>query len=129
MRSTNLDKVERLNNLCREICQETPELKSVREELDIIAARPIYSFNVQLFGYAIATSIFTLFFGGTLADAFCALLIGPLIKIVSHQLDRFQTNPFFITILCSIVSAFLATIACKLQIGNHVVKISRFYRI
>lgn len=119
MRSTNLDKVERLNNLCRQICQTTPELKLVREELDVIASRPVYSFKVQLFGYAIATSIFTLFFGGTVADAFCALLIGPLIKIVSHQLDRFQTNPFFITILCSIVSAFLATIACKLQIGHH----------
>ena len=52
-RSTNLDKVERLNNLCRQICQTTPELKLVKEELEVIANRPIYSFRVQLLAYAI----------------------------------------------------------------------------
>ena len=96
-RSTNLDKVERLNNLCRQICQTTPELKLVKEELEVIANRPIYSFRVQLLAYAITCSTFTLFFGGTLLDACCALLIGPLIKIVSSHLSRFRTNPFFIT--------------------------------
>lgn len=121
-RSTNLDKVERLNNLCRQICQTTPELKSVSEELEIIANRPIYSFKIQLLAYALTSSMFTLFFGGTLADAFCAMLIGPLIKIVSYQLERFRTNPFFITILCSLMTGFLATLAYDLQLGEHVDK-------
>ncbi len=122
-RSTNLDKVERLNNLCRQICQTTPELKLVKEELEVIANRPIYSFRVQLLAYAITCSTFTLFFGGTLQDACCALLIGPLIKIVSSHLSRFRTNPFFITILCSLMCAFLTTFACDLGIGQQVDKI------
>ena len=84
---------------------------------------PIYSFRVQLLAYAITCSTFTLFFGGTLLDACCALLIGPLIKIVSSHLSRFRTNPFFITILCSLMCAFLTTFACDLGIGQQVDKI------
>ena len=122
VRSTNFDKVERLNHLCRQICQTTPELKLVSEELDAIASRPVYSFKIQLLAYALTSSTFTLFFGGNLADAFCAMLIGPLIKIVSYYLERFGTNPFFGTILCSIISAFLATVACDLEIAQHVDK-------
>lgn len=122
IRSTNFDKVERLNNLCRQICQTTPELTLVKAELEAIASRPVYSFKIQLLAYALTSSMFTLFFGGTVADAFCAMLIGPLIKIVSYHLERFRTNPFFITILCSIMSAFLATVAYDLQVGQHIDK-------
>ena len=74
-RSTNLDKVERLNHLCRRICKETPDLEAVKEDLLAIDQRPKYSFNMQLFAYALTSSTFTLFFGGDLADALCALLI------------------------------------------------------
>lgn len=122
-RSTNLDKVERLNHLCRQICQTTPELKLVREELEVIENRPVYNFKIQLIAYAITSSTFTLFFGGTLSDSFCALLIGPFIKLVSYYLSRFRTNPFFITILCSLMCASLATIACHFGIGQQIDKI------
>ncbi|MDE5978235.1 MAG: threonine/serine exporter family protein [Turicibacter sp.] len=121
-RSTNLDKVERLNHLCRHICQTTPKLELVYEELKEIQNRPIYSFRVQLFAYALTSSMFTLFFGGTILDAFCSLLIGPLIKVVSYYLNKFHTNPFFVTILCSFMCAFLSTLFCRLRMGQHVDK-------
>lgn len=121
-RSTNLDKVERLNNLCRYICHERPDLKAVKQELKEISHRPKYSFPMQLFAYALTSSTFTLFYGGNIADAMCALFIGPLIKIISHQLDRFRTNPFFITILCSIVAASFATLAYHLNLADHIDK-------
>ena len=121
-RSTNLDKVERLNNLCRYICREVPDLKTVKQALREISDRPKYSFQMQLFAYALTSSTFTLFFGGNIADAMCALFIGPLIKVISHQLDRFRTNPFFITIICSIVAASLATLAYRFNLADHIDK-------
>lgn len=121
-RSTNLDKVERLNNLCRYICHERPDLKAVKQELKEISQRPKYSFPIQLFAYALTSSTFTLFYGGNIADAMCALFIGPLIKIISHQLDRFRTNPFFITIICSIIAASLATLAYRFNLADHIDK-------
>lgn len=122
LRSTNLDKVERLNNLARHTCQTTPNLKEVREELKRIQERPKYSYKVQIFAYALTSSTFTLFFGGTILDALCALIIGPIIKIISEQLDRFRTNPFFITIICSLVSASLAVIAYELNLAQNLDK-------
>lgn len=121
-RSTNLDKVERLNNLCRYICHERPDLKAVKQELKEISYRPKYSFPMQLFAYALTSSTFTLFYGGNIADAMCALFIGPLIKIISHQLDRFRTNPFFITILCSIVAASFSTLAYHVNLADNIDK-------
>lgn len=121
-RSTNLDKVERLNNLCRYICHERPDFKAVKQELKEISQRPKYSFPIQLFAYALTSSTFTLFYGGNIADAMCALFIGPLIKIISHQLDRFRTNPFFITIICSIIAASLATLAYRFNLADHIDK-------
>lgn len=121
-RSTNLDKVERLNHLCRRICKETPDLEAVKEDLLAIDQRPKYSFNMQLFAYALTSSTFTLFFGGDLADALCALLIGPVIKLISHYLECFRTNPFFITILCSAIVASLSTIAYHFNLAHHIDK-------
>ena len=121
-RSTNLDKVERLNNLARYTCQTTPDLKEVKEELEQIQARPKFGFKMQLFAYALTSSTFTLFFGGTVYDALCALLIGPIIKIISELMDRFRTNPFFITIICSMVAAFLAVVSYELNFAQNIDK-------
>ena len=104
-RSTNLDKVERLNNLARYTCQTTPDLKEVKEELEQIQARPKFGFKMQLFAYALTSSTFTLFFGGTVYDALCALLIGPII-----------------TIICSMVAAFLAVVSYELNFAQNIDK-------
>lgn len=121
-RSTNLDKVERLNNLARHTCQTTPDLTEVKEELDKIQERPKFGFKMQLFAYALTSSTFTLFFGGTIYDALCALFIGPIIKIISELMDRFRTNPFFITIICSMIAAFLAVVVYELNLAQNIDK-------
>lgn len=121
-RCTNLDKVERLNHLCRYICQTTPSCEEIKQELDTISNRPVYELKTQLFAYALTSSTFTLFFGGTLLDACCSLLIGPLIKIMAQFLGRFHTNPFFITIICSLICAILAKMTFWIGIGENVDK-------
>ena len=114
-RTTNLDKVERLNHLCRQICQNTPDLNIVDAQLDEISKRPIYGFYAQLMAYAITSSMFTLFFGGAFVDAFWSFWIGPLLKITAHHLTKLRTNPFFTTILCSFFCGLLSTLVCHFQ--------------
>lgn len=109
-RSVNLDKVERLNRLCRQTVALKLDLDVVKETLRAISLRPDYSFNMDLFGYALTTASFTLFFGGGWQDALVALLIGGILKVVHHQLSKLGGNPFFVTILdgatISILSLF-----------------------
>ena len=49
-------------------------------------------------------------------------LIGPIIKIISELMDRFRTNPFFITIICSMVAAFLAVVSYELNFAQNIDK-------
>ncbi|HAX71951.1 MAG TPA: threonine/serine exporter [Firmicutes bacterium] len=121
-RSTNLDKVERLNDLSRRIVMNKPSLNTVRDELSTILNRPIYSLNMQIFAYALTSSTFTLFFGGNIKDALCAIFIGACIKFIGHLMDKLKTNPFFKTIILSGLTALLALMAVSLHLGDHVDK-------
>ncbi len=121
-RTTNLDKVERLNHLCRQICQNTPDLNIVDAQLDEISKRPIYGFYAQLMAYAITSSMFTLFFGGEFVDAFWSFWIGPLLKITAYHLTKLRTNPFFTTILCSFLCGLLSNLICHFHLALHVDK-------
>ncbi|MCL1950400.1 MAG: threonine/serine exporter family protein [Turicibacter sp.] len=107
-RSVNLDKVERLNRLCRETVSLTLDIDVVKETLKAINLRPDYSFIVDMLGYALTTSSFTLFFGGGLVDAAVSLFIGCVLKIVDTRLSKLGGNPFFITILDSASVSVLA---------------------
>jgi len=119
-RTTNLDKVERLNRLCRRTCETKPELPVVLKSLKAISLRPNYSLRMQIFGYALTASSFTLFFEGSFFDAFCAFFIGALVKIVSHQLDQLKSNPFFSIILCSSVIPLVTISFYRMGWANHI---------
>ncbi|WP_312645250.1 threonine/serine exporter family protein [Hydrogenoanaerobacterium sp.] len=114
---TDLEKVRRLNDLCRRICRDTPDFIQIRAELDAIKAMPSFSFNVQMLAFAAIAAVFTLFYGGNFADAACAAFCGAAVKIVSYQMGKFRTNSFFIIIISSAVAAVLALAAVQLQLG------------
>ena len=48
----DLDRVDQLNQLSREICQEKPTHEEIKEKLTQIQNRPHYSFGMQLLIYA-----------------------------------------------------------------------------
>lgn len=122
-RITNLDKVERLNDLCRRICRKTPDFPSIRRELREIDSRPNYSFAEQVLSFSMVAFAFTLFYGGNFADAVCAIFCGAAIKLVSALMGRFHANSFFANILASGVSAFIALLAVHYNPGLNSDKI------
>ncbi|MBE6822228.1 MAG: threonine/serine exporter family protein [Ruminococcaceae bacterium] len=115
-RTTNLDKVDRVNDLCRRICRDTPDFKTIRRELRGIDARPNYTGTQQVLAFSMVAFAFTLFYGGTFADAFVAVFCGAAIKIVSEQMERFHANSFFVNILASAVSAAIALTAAHYNV-------------
>lgn len=122
-RSTNLDKVDRVNDLCRRICRDTPDFKTIRQELRTIDSRPNYSFLEQVLAFSLVAFSFTLFYGGNFADAVCSIFCGAVIKVVSYQMNRFHANSFFTNILASGASAFVALIAVHYNFGLNADKI------
>mgnify|MGYP005764249495 FL=1 len=122
-RRTDLDRVERYNNLCRRICRQTPDRKEILRALGEIKGRPVYRLPMQSLAFALSASAFTLFFGGNWMDALCAAAIGALTKPASLQLEKFHTNPFFANIMLSGMTAALALLSVWAGAGQHVDKI------
>lgn len=122
-RGTNFDKVTELNDLCRRICQDTPSLESIRDELKAIESRPVYRTIWQVLACALVSFSFTLFFGGNLTDAFCAAPAGALVKLATIKMEKFHTNPFFTYIAGSALGALVALAAVHLHFSTNLDKI------
>ncbi len=122
-RQTDLEKVERLNNLSRTICREKPDFKTIRQELRGIDARKAYTLPEQVVAFSLVAFFFTLFYGGNLPDAVCAILCGAAVKGVSYQMERFHANSFFTNILASAAAAAIALTAVHFYAGLNADKI------
>lgn len=122
-RNTNLDRVEQLNALCRQICREKPGFKEIRRELQKINQRPDYGFPAQMLAFSLIAFSFTLFYGGNLPDALIAAICGAVMKIIVFWLERFHVNNFFINILASCAGAAIAFIALQFNMGLNPDKI------
>lgn len=117
-RETNLDRVDKLNNLSRFICTEKPDAKIIKRHLDEISKRHVYSYPVQMLSYAVVGSVFALFFGGKIPDAIAAAIISILVLIVSKLVNKIRPSVFFQSVICSLITASIAVIISRLELTN-----------
>lgn len=121
-RSTDLDRIYRLNDLSFDIVEEKPTLEEIERRLATIVSRPDYNLVMQVFAYSLAAFGFTLFFGGNLRDAICSLTLGAAIRLIGRGLDMFHTNSFFINTICSGATALLAVFWFEIGAAPHIDK-------
>lgn len=117
---TDVDLLERYNDLCRRLCQDPPPLPVARERLDAIGkTRRTYPLPLLLSAYFVATGSFCLLFGGSLPDALCSGLCGLSIGLALTAMTHLGANLFFKSILGAALSAFLALSLVSLGLGEH----------
>ena len=114
-RGIDLNMVHNINSLSREIYQNRHSIEICEKKLKELYSEEHYSFYKNLFYSGVATSTFTILFGGRFRDVFCAFFIGILTKIVIINLKKFNLNEFFINALCGCLISILS-IVC-LHIG------------
>jgi len=107
-RSNDLDRLDRLNALCRRVCLETPEEAVVRSELNRILERKTYSLPVMMLAFGVTAFGFTVMFGGCLTDALAAFIVGILLKLLHHGLGLLDGNEFVRNLACSFALVLLA---------------------
>lgn len=106
---TDIDQLERCNELCRRICRETPDHATVRGWLDELKSRRrSYSFLMEMIGYFLGALGFCLFFKGNWPSALASGLCGVSIGLCQRMMARLGSNAFFKSIAASAVPAFLA---------------------
>ena len=105
----DLDAVEKFSGLSRALCNRTPEPKEGLHWFALVQeSLATYSNLAQYLGYFLGSAGYGLFFGGNLADAFCAGLCGLVVGFSGKVLDRQRANPFFKTIASSFLMALFA---------------------
>lgn len=115
----DLDRVDQLNQLSREICQEKPTHEEIKEKLIQIQNRPHYSFGMQLLIYALVSGSFSVFFGGDWKDMAASAIIGVLLKFIEAFVKKGSVNSLITALICSTVGGFLANLAVYSGIGDH----------
>lgn len=117
-RGTNLDRVDKINNLSRYICTEKPEPDIIERHLDEISKRRVYGIPVQCVSFAVVGAVFALFFGGEFPDAIAAGALSVLIFFVSKFVNKVKPSVFFQSVICSMVIAALAVIISKVGLTD-----------
>lgn len=101
--ANNLDKLDRLNALCRSVCRDVPEIETATQELRAIIGRPAYPAWVSYLGHGCVAAFFTLFWGGHALDAAIAFLCGMIVKAAVGYMARRNANAFFINLTASML--------------------------
>ena len=104
-RGIDLNKVHKINSLSRKIFIERPSLDICEKEFNEIIKEDYYPFYKTLLFAGIATSTFTILFGGNLREFLCSFLIGIITKLASNLLNKTSLNQFFINSLCGFIIA------------------------
>lgn len=117
---TDVDLLERYYDLGRRLCREVPPLPQAQEALaEIRRTRRSYPLPLLLLAYFMGTAAFSLFFGGTVWDAFCSGVCGTAVGLALAAMTALHANLFFKSILGAALSAFLALCLTHLGLGQH----------
>ena len=106
--SLNLYELLYLNALSRRMCSTLPDMKTVDQKIRQIKALPKYGPIPSMLIYALISSSFTIFFGGSLPDAAVSGMIGIGIRCVELLLQPLPLNRFLLVVLLSTVSGCMA---------------------
>lgn len=120
----DLHRLDQLNQLSREICSKRLSLEEIREELTRIQSDTKYPFSAQVIIFALISGSFSLFFGGSTADAVVSAGVGIVLKCMSTVAARLKVNSFLTALLCSLTGGLLAILFVRLGAGDSVSKIS-----
>ncbi len=117
---TDLDRMERVYDYCRKICQETPDVEEARAHLyEMDNKYPAFPVWAQMLGYFLGGGAFALFWGGSLPDALAGGLCGLVIGASLTFMGKLEANLFVKTVIAAFLSALLAVALVQAGIGQN----------
>ena len=118
---TDIELLERCNDLCRQLCVQSPPVEEAQARLSELNRSPRYPLWQVLLGYGVAPPCFAFLFGGVAADALCALVGGLAVGFCLLYGGRFiGSNGFFRTVICSTLGSLLSLMLVRLGLGQNV---------
>ena len=115
--SNNFFKMEKYNQLSRDLCAHKLSLEEAERELDNINSSNWFKVPFIVLGGGVLAGAFSVFFGGALIDALPSALIGCLMAYLNILLSRRDFNAYARTFMLSLVGGFLAMLMSRALIA------------
>ena len=120
---TDLELLDRVNDLSRRICREKPEPSSIRQLLETVKNRKGYA-SLQFSGiFALTSAAFTLFFGGDWYDSLVSAFIAGSLYWVRKLIIENGGNRVLVSLFCASYAAFLTKLLMHFGLGSDADKI------
>lgn len=116
---TDLDKLDRLNSMCRVICNIRPGRAEVERYFHQILQYKTYPGWLKNIVYLIISAAFSMFFGGSARDAAVSAVLGLLLMALLKICKKLDVNSLFSIALSSYICGLLAQGAMRLGLGEH----------
>lgn len=122
-RETDLNRLDRLNALSRQICagETTPDM--IRAAIADIDRARAYRPWTQYAMFALISAVFSAFFGGSPRDALASGAIGLVLKAMDGGVKRARLNALLSNLLCAAACGALAIFAVRLNLSDSVDKV------
>ena len=121
--ATDFEKIHRLNALSRKICAQEMCVEQIRAEIDQATASRCYPFWLEWLCYGIIAGAFTLFFGGSLADALISLGVGLFVRLACCLFELAIPNKIFAKFISAAIATALALVAVRIGWVDSIDKI------
>ncbi|MCR8744934.1 threonine/serine ThrE exporter family protein [Romboutsia lituseburensis] len=122
-RGINLNRVHNINSLSRKISVEKLSIEECERELEIICIDDSYDTEKILVASGIASSAFTMLFGGEINSIIVSFLVGIITKLIFMSLSKSSLNEFFINSICGAIIAIFSIILLKIGIIREIDKL------
>lgn len=120
---TDYERLHKLNELSRRICAEMPSAEQISAELSEISRSKGYPRWLICLCYSLIAGVFTLFFGGGIAEAGVSLIVGLTVSFVVILCERISKNKMFAKFVSSLAATVLALVALKIGLIANIDKV------
>lgn len=109
--TTDIEKLDRLNNLVRNITSSSPDAKNIKLQLQEAESTKTASKYTVIFSYGIIAASFCLFFGERkTAEISVAFAVGIAVGLLSLLFEKLNFNKILARFLCSFFAAVIVKI-------------------
>ena len=115
----DFDRLDYLNNLCRYVCQKTPDAEELRMKFQEVLDRKKQHPAIKYLAGVMGGTGFAVFFGSNFMDAVVAVIVSLMIVIVGSWLSKRENNLLVYNAVLAFLSEVIILLAVDHGIGEH----------
>lgn len=111
--NTNYERLHRLNQLSRDICEKHLTEQEIENKLNDAVNCNKFPIWLELACYSVIAGAFTLFFGGSTIDALISLIVGAVVRLGTLFFNKIISNNIFCKFFSTVMATLLAFLAVE----------------